>query len=555
MKNVILYFRVSTDEQADKGFSLRDQEQKLLNYCNSNNLNVLAVFKEDHSAKTFNRPEFKKLLLFVKNNKSKVQQLLFTKWDRFSRNTTESYNKIKDFNELGIIVNAIEQPLDLSIPEQGLMLAVYLSMPEVENHRRSLNVIAGMRRAFKEGRYVVSPPKGYDMGRDDQNKPILVPNNDATFIKEGFELLSKGIYSQKEVLQRLTKKGFKTSKSAFGRIIRNPIYHGDIYLKTFKDEPEQTIKGIHEPLISKTIFNTVQYHIDGGKKQYKVAHKKVNEKFPLKDFVLCPNCHKPLKASSSKGRNKYYSYYHCAKPCNTRYKAEDVENWFSNFLGGISLNTNTRKLLFKMIEKRYKEQTKSSRLSPKHYQEIESIEQKLIKLQDLYLDGEFDSIEYQNAKERYSSKLNQLKEKQENLNKSNQVLSLYKNGLEKLENFDNQFANSDIDHKRKLLGSIFPKKFQFENENVRTEDINPILLKIAIINKGLKGNKKRDKSNNSDLSHVVPLTIPFSNYFHQNLTDIYSLKELLYNEGIADYNGLPLIKTNNRNTLLLPNRH
>ena len=54
---------------------------------------------------------------------------------------------------------------------------------------------------------------------------------------------------------------------------------------------------------------------------------------------------------------------------------------------------------------------------------------------------------------------------------------------------------------------------------------------------------------------IVPLTIPFSNYFHQNLVDIYSLKELLYIEGIADYNGLPLIKPNNRNTLLLPNRH
>ena len=34
MKNVILYVRVSTDEQADKGFSLRDQEEKLLKYCN-----------------------------------------------------------------------------------------------------------------------------------------------------------------------------------------------------------------------------------------------------------------------------------------------------------------------------------------------------------------------------------------------------------------------------------------------------------------------------------------------------------------------------------------
>ena len=36
MKNVILYVRVSTDEQADKGFSLRDQEEKLLKYCNDN---------------------------------------------------------------------------------------------------------------------------------------------------------------------------------------------------------------------------------------------------------------------------------------------------------------------------------------------------------------------------------------------------------------------------------------------------------------------------------------------------------------------------------------
>ena len=58
------------------------------------------IFREDHSAKTFNRPEIKKLIQYIKTNKFKVDQLLFTKWDRFSRNTSESYNKIKDFNEL-----------------------------------------------------------------------------------------------------------------------------------------------------------------------------------------------------------------------------------------------------------------------------------------------------------------------------------------------------------------------------------------------------------------------------------------------------------------------
>lgn len=70
-------------------------------------------------------------------------------------------------------------------------------------------------------------------------------------------------------------------------------------------------------------------------------------------------------------------------------------------------------------------------------------------------------------------------------------------------------------------------------------------LKNYKINKGLIQNEIS--------SHLVPLKIPFSNSFYKNLTDIYSLKELLYNEGIADYKGLPLIKPDNSNALLLPN--
>ena len=52
---------------------------------------------------------------------------------------------------------------------------------------------------------------------------------------------------------------------------------------------------------------------------------------------------------------------------------------------------------------------------------------------------------------------------------------------------------------------------------------------------------------------IVPLTIPFSNSFYENITDIYALKELLYNEGLSDYNGLPFVIPDTNNTLLLPN--
>ena len=502
-RNVILYIRVSTDEQKNKGYSLRDQEQKLRHYCELNNLNVVAIYSDDHSAKTFNRPEFKKLLARCKKDKKNVDEIIFIKWDRFSRNTSQAYQMIDTFSELGIKTNAIEQPLDISIPEQLLMLAVYLAIPEVENHRRAQNITAGMRRAFKEGRYVVSAPKGYKNGRDHNDKPILQPNDDAKHIQEAFELLATGLYNQKEVLTKLREKGFKTSKSAFSRIIRNPIYHGDIYIKAYKDEKEMVVKGIHEPLITKSLFNKVQVIIDGRKKQHKAIHKKVNDKFPLKDFILCPKCHKPLLASSSKGRSKYYSYYHCAKPCDTRYKKEEAETWMQNFLDGIELNKNAQKLLLKMVKTRFKAQTKSNTLGPKHYEQVDNLKQKLINLQDLFIDGELDRKEFNQAKIRYESLLNELEEKEQAVKKKAEVLQTYKDGFGKLENINSQFIKSDIDNKRRLLGSIFPEKFQFEKNEVRTADINPILLKISNVNKGLERNKKRDKSKKIDLSQHV----------------------------------------------------
>ena len=135
-----LYIRVSTDEQADKGYSQRDQEEHLKKYCENNQIKIRRVIFEDHSAKTFNRPEWIDLLLDLKSKKSRVDLILFTKWERFSRNAGDAYQMINTLRKLGAEPQAIEQPLDLSVPENKLMLAFYLAAPEVENDRRPLNV-------------------------------------------------------------------------------------------------------------------------------------------------------------------------------------------------------------------------------------------------------------------------------------------------------------------------------------------------------------------------------------------------------------------------------
>lgn len=70
MKIADLYIRVSTDEQKDKGYSQRNQQEQLIKFCSINNIQIGRVIFEDHSAKNFNRPEWKKLLASIRKEKA-----------------------------------------------------------------------------------------------------------------------------------------------------------------------------------------------------------------------------------------------------------------------------------------------------------------------------------------------------------------------------------------------------------------------------------------------------------------------------------------------------
>ena len=188
-KRAILYIRVSTDEQAEKGNSLNHQEERLRQYCEINHIEIDSIIKEDFSAKTFDRPAFSKLLTFAKQHKKTIDLLLVLKWDRFSRNISESYHMLSILKGIGIDVQAIEQPLDLSIPENKIMLAFYLAAPEVENDRRGINTKMGMRRCRKDGRWSGVAPKGYKNSRDGSNKPVIVPADDAHLVLQPLSYL------------------------------------------------------------------------------------------------------------------------------------------------------------------------------------------------------------------------------------------------------------------------------------------------------------------------------------------------------------------------------
>lgn len=217
MKSACLYVRVSTEEQKIKGYSLPEQEDRLLRYCKQNHITVIGIFREDFSAKDFNRPEWKKIIKTLKRNRNRSpENLLFIKWDRFSRSIEYAYQMLGILRGLNTKLLAIDQPIDFNVPESIVMLAIYLSIPESENSRRGRNASDGMRRARKMGRWSGRAPMGYVNQSTQDGRKIIVPKQpQADLIQWGFEQFAKGTFSINQVRMMTCQKGLQCSKNNF----------------------------------------------------------------------------------------------------------------------------------------------------------------------------------------------------------------------------------------------------------------------------------------------------------------------------------------------------
>lgn len=360
MKIADLYIRVSTDEQADKGYSQRNQEEILRRYCDLNAIQVRKVIFEDHSAKTFNRPEWSQLLQDLRRHRGKADLVLFTKWDRFSRNAGDAYQMINTLRKLGVEPQAIEQPLDLSIPENKMMLAFYLAAPEVENDRRALNTFHGMRRAKKEGRWMATAPIGYKNRITEDGRKYIAPKEpEASLLKWAFQEIAKGHFAAEQVRREANKKGLKCSRANFWTVIRNPVYCGKIVIPKYKDEESQLVQGQHEPIISEALFYEVQAVLEGKKRKTRTLTKMVvPDIFPLRGFLICHKCGKMLTGSGSRGMGGLYNYYHCISACGCRFKAEQANDLFVEELGKYVPNAGYAEIYVDALAKTYYWQTK-----------------------------------------------------------------------------------------------------------------------------------------------------------------------------------------------------
>jgi DNA invertase Pin-like site-specific DNA recombinase len=311
-----MYLRVSTPEQADP-LNLKNQEDGCRRLANQRGIPVAEVILgPGESGRTSDRPSFVRLLSYCKANRKTIGYVIVESLSRFARNVADQGTAIAQLRENGIALLSVAEP-NVDNTAAGRMAAgVHGVFNQYFSDALSEKMKERSAASVRAGRWPWAAPIGYlnDL-KQSSGANIKPAPSTAPLIREAFELLATGGYTSVQVLKIITDKGLRTKRGreltaqTFGALLRKPIYAGWVY-STGVDTP---VKGLHAPIVSQELFNTVQRILSGrnGSSTHKRRH---NPDFPLKHFVKCADCGTPLTGGMNKGKLKHYANYWCRNP-------------------------------------------------------------------------------------------------------------------------------------------------------------------------------------------------------------------------------------------------
>lgn len=192
-KRAAIYARVSTDDQADKGYSLPSQLDGCRQFIEHMGYSVVAEFRDDHSGATpvAERPQGKRLTEMVRFRE--VDAVVVHQVDRLSRDIVDLLATVRNWLRLGIEVYA----LDVGKIESELDIVLVIKGWQGSDERKKIRErsMRGKRAKARTGRVVgTRPPYGYDHVRDENGKVVnFVPvEEEAKIVQLIFEWYVNG---------------------------------------------------------------------------------------------------------------------------------------------------------------------------------------------------------------------------------------------------------------------------------------------------------------------------------------------------------------------------
>ncbi len=322
-REAVLYARVSSSDQAKEGFSIPAQQRLLKEYAERSGFVVVEEFTDIETAKRAGRTNFVKMLAYLKKHAKSCQVILVEKTDRLYRN-------LKDWvtlDDLDLEIHLVKEGVvlsDGSRSSEKFMHGIKVLMAKNYIDNLSEEATKGMKEKAQQGIWPTKAPLGYrNILREDGKKAIEIDRERAPAIVQLFTWAATGNHSiqqltkmAKEAGLRMKKSGAVVAKASIHRIVRNPLYTGDIHWLG------EVYKGSHPALITHDLFDRVQDVLDGRYQGQRETERR--EEFAFVGLLTCGHCGCALSAQIQKQR---YVYYHCTGfkgKCPEPYVREEV---------------------------------------------------------------------------------------------------------------------------------------------------------------------------------------------------------------------------------------
>lgn len=299
----------------------------------------------------------------------------------------------------------------------------------------------------------------------------------------------------------MQEKGLQIGKTAFNRMLRNPIYMGKIVVPELGDEEEQIITAIHEPIVPEELFLKVQQILARIFEKNACRVEKTNDKdeLPLRGILQCPKCHSAWTGSGSKGNGGVYFYYDCQSGCKERGKADELNKAFIDYLNEFKVLPEVSNLYLAIMEDIFKTKEGDREQELTRLQKnITELEAKLLKIDQMYINCELEADSYRRLKTTTKDEIQRMQGSHAQLNGVDTNFMKYcRWGLTLLTHLSTFFEKATTAVKKKILGSIFTGKLIFEDGKYRTTGLNEAVALIGQFQQEF-GHKKAERLDISD---------------------------------------------------------
>jgi site-specific DNA recombinase len=396
-----IYARVSTEEQAEQGYSIEAQIETLRAQCKSEHKVVFREYVDAGiSGKTIEkRPALRDLMRDI--DEGKIHEVLVWKLDRLSRKTADLLFIMDQFNRNNVNFRShSEKNFETDTAAGKMTFQMFGVIAEFQRNTIVENVKMGMKQRARNGKWNGGQVLGYDVveipvarGKD---SVLRINPIEAELVRKIFRMYASG-QGLKSIANELNREGYKTkpnnpfSHVSIKTIINNPVYIGKIRYNVRENWSEKRRKGInsepiiaegeHEPIIMQDMWDAVQKLYS---KKAVTAPRVFNGTYLLTGMMRCPDCGATLVAHRVRdilkdGTKIVRRYYICSnfrskgsRVCSSNsVKADFAEQFVTARIAEV---VQKPKVLEDIVAKLNKNRTKN--IAPLQ-KEVETIEKEL----------------------------------------------------------------------------------------------------------------------------------------------------------------------------------